>query len=56
MKFELRMDYGKAFDSVPQEWTLRPLELFKVSPRIVDFLKRNITNWKTQITLTYEKG
>ena len=26
------------------------------SPRIVDFLKHNMTNWKTQITLTYEKG
>ena len=50
-----RIDYKKAFDSVPHEWILRSLELFKVSPRIVDFLK-HMTNWKTQITLTYKKG
>ena len=47
--------YKKAFDSVPYEWILRSLELFKVSPRIVDFAKYNMTNWKTQIILTYEK-
>ena len=47
------IDYKKAFGSVPHQWILRS---FKVSPRIVDFLKHNMTNWKTQITLTYEKG
>ena len=50
------IDYKKSFDSVPHEWILRSLELFKVSLRIVDFLNHNMTNWKTQITLTYEKG
>ena len=32
--------YKKAFDSVPHEWILRSLELFKVSPRVVGFLKQ----------------
>ena len=50
------IDYKKTFGSVPHEWILRSLELFKVSPRVVDFLKHNMTNWKTQITLTYEKS
>ena len=50
------IDYKKAFDSVPHEWILRSLEIFKVSFRIVDSLKHNMTNWKTQIALTYEKG
>ena len=50
------IDYKKAFGSVPHECILRSLELFKVSPRKVDFLKQNMTNWKTQITLTYEKS
>ena len=34
------IDYKKAFDSVPHEWILRSLELFKVSPRVVGFLKQ----------------
>ena len=41
------IDYKKAFDSVPHEWILRSLELFKVSPRVVGFLKHNMKNWKT---------
>ena len=48
------IDYKKAFDSVPHEWILRSLELFKVSPRVVGFLKHNMKNWKTQLTLTHE--
>ena len=50
------IDYNKAFDSVPHEWILRSLELFKVSPRVVGFLKHNMKNWKTQLTLTHESG
>ena len=50
------IDYKKAFDSVPHEWILRSLELFKVSPRVVGFLKHNMKNWKTQLTLTHESG
>ena len=50
------IDYKKAFDSVPHEWILRSLELFKVSPRVVGFLKHNMKNWKTQLILTHESG
>ena len=46
----------KAFDSVPHEWILRSLKLFKVSPRVVGFLKHKMKNWKTQLILTYESG
>ena len=46
-------DYKKAFDSSPQEWTLRSLELFKLSPRVTDVLKHNMKKWKTQLTLTH---
>ena len=34
------IDYKKAFDKVPFEWIPRYLELFKVSPRVVGFLKQ----------------
>ena len=47
-------DYKKAFNSVPHEWILRSLELFKVSPRVVGFLKHSMKNWKTQLILTHE--
>ena len=50
------IDYKKAFGSVPHEWILRSLELFKVSPRVIGFLKYNMKNWKTQLTLTHESG
>ena len=50
------IDYQKAFDSVSHECILRSLELFKVSPRVVGFLKHNMKNWKTQLTLTQKSG
>ena len=50
------MDYKKAFNSFPHEFILRSLELFKVSPRVVAFLKHNLKNWKTQLILTHESG
>ena len=33
------IDYRNAFDSVPHSWLLRVLELYKVSPTIINFLK-----------------
>ena len=50
------IDYKKAFDSVPHKWILSSLELFKVSPRVVGFLKHYMKNWKTQLILTHESG
>ena len=48
------IDYKKAFDSVPHEWILTSLELFKLSPRVKGFLKHNMKKWKTQLTLHRE--
>ena len=48
--------YKKAFNSVPYKWILRLLELFKLSPRAIGLLKRNIKMWNTQWTLTHESG
>ena len=47
------IDYKKAFDIVPHEWILRSFEL---SPTVTGFLKHNMKNWKTQLTLTHESG
>ena len=46
----------KAFDSAPHEWIVRYLELFKVSPGVVSFLKYNLKRWKTQLILAHENG
>ena len=41
------IDYKKAFYSVPHEWILIFLELFKVNPRVIGFLKHNMKKSKT---------
>ena len=50
------IDYKKILDNVPHEWILRYLELFKVSPRVVGFLKHIMKNWKTELIHTHERG
>ena len=42
------IDYRKTFDSIPHSWLLRFLELNKVSPTIINFLKISMTKWKTR--------
>ena len=50
------IDYRKAFDSVPHNWIIKALELFKVSPIIVNFLKLNMLNWKATLFLSHKSG
>ena len=46
----------KSFDSVPHEWVPRFLKLYKFSHRVIGFMKHNMKNWRTQLTLTDESG
>ena len=50
------IDYRKTFDSIPHSWLLRVLELNKVSPTIINFLKISMTKWKTNLHLNYSEG
>ena len=50
------IDYRKAFGSIPHSWLLRVLELYKVSPTIINFLKISMTKWKTSLHLIYSEG
>ena len=50
------IDYKKASDSVPHSWILKALELYKVSPILVNFLKHNMKLWKTDLFLSHSKG
>ena len=36
------IDYRKAFDSVPHSWIVKALDLYKVPPEIVNFMKVNM--------------
>ena len=50
------IDYRKAFDSVPHSWIIKTLDLYKVSPEIVNFMKVNMQNWKTTLVLRHTTG
>ena len=50
------IDYRKAFDSVSHNWIIKSLELFKLSPIIVNFLTSNMLNWKTTLFLSHKFG
>ena len=50
------IDYKKAFDSVPHNWILRSLDLCKVSPTLINFLKESMKQWQTQPLLIHQNG
>jgi hypothetical protein len=45
------IDYKKAYDSVPHSWILKSLELYKVCPQIIQFIKLSMHQWKTTLTV-----
>ena len=42
--------YKKAYDIVPHSWILESLELMQVSDNILEFVKRSMANWQTELT------
>ena len=50
------IEYRKAFDSVPHSWALKVLDLFKISPVLINFLRINMSMWKITLNLTYQNG
>ena len=42
--------YKKAYDMVPHSWILESLELEQVSDNILEFVKRSMANWQTELT------
>ena len=45
------IDYKKAYDSVPHEWMLKCLRIYKIDNKIQHFMKTIITQWRTNIHL-----
>ena len=50
------IDYRKAFDSVPHDWILKTLDLYKISPVISQFLKSAMDKWDTRLFLSHQDG
>lgn len=50
------IDYRKAFDSVPHSWILKTLEMYKVSPVVLNFLKHSMGMWNTKLYLSHTGG
>jgi len=50
------VDYKKAFDSVPHDWILKSLEIYRTSPVIIKFIAKNMQQWSTTLTLNHTEG
>ena len=50
------IDYRKIFDSVTHNWIVKKLELYKITPMVINFLIANMSFWKANLALTHEKG
>ena len=50
------IDYAKAYDSVPHQWTLDIMAAYKINPIIINFLSAAMKLWKTDLYLYYEGG
>jgi len=50
------IDYRKAFDSLPHTWILKAMEIYKISPIVINFMKTSMDYWKTTLVLTHMEG
>lgn len=49
--FAAYIDYQKAYDSVPHDWLIDVLKIYKIHPKLIDFCATLTTKWKTEIVL-----
>ncbi len=52
----LYVDYAKAYDSVAHRWIFDVLEIYGVSPALINFLAVSMTKWKTNMYLFHANG
>ena len=50
------IDYCKAYDSVPHQWTIDVMKAYKISSVIIQFLAAAMKMWKTDLFLYHEGG
>ena len=49
------IDYKKAYDMVPQSWIINCLKMYKISHEIINFIEKNMKNWRVELTAGGEK-
>lgn len=45
------IDYQKAFDSIPHSWLIDVLDMYKIDPLVVSFLKVQMQRWTTRLQI-----
>ena len=40
----------KGYDMVPQSWIINCLTMYKVSNEIINFIEKNMKNWRVELT------
>lgn len=45
------IDYRKAFDSVPHDWLIEILKIYKISRPLINFLSHCMENWQTTLII-----
>lgn len=53
--FTAYIDYKKAFDSVPHDWLIKVLQMYKIHPTIVSLLKHIMLSWRTRLHLNSQQ-
>ena len=48
--------YRKAFDSIPHSWIIKALQMYKVSPVLVSYIRHSMNTWQTTMILNYSSG
>ncbi len=49
------IDYQKAFHSVPHDWILKTLEIYRFHPRLIEFGKASMKSWSTRLLIQSRK-
>ena len=50
------IDYRKAFDSIPHSWIIKAMQMYKVSPILVSYIRHSMSTWQTTMILNYSSG
>jgi hypothetical protein len=48
------IDYQKAFDRVPHRWIIKSIELIGINNKVISFIKKAISYWRTGMRLHIE--
>ena len=50
------IDYRKAFDSVLHSWIIKAMQIYKVSPDLIKYIKHSMSTWQRTMILNFSSG